>query len=74
MEVKYQKTIGLTKADQKHVAPNILQAAFLPIFFCQKITKINCKKKKAVKNTFIQKAACKMLMKLTPGIVCFLFG
>ncbi len=38
---------------------NILQAAFVPLFFCQKITKPNCNKRKA---------ACKILMKLTPGL------
>jgi hypothetical protein len=34
---------------------NILQAAFAPIFFSQKITKPNCNKRKAVQSTFVQK-------------------
>ena len=38
---------------------NILQAAFVPISFCQKNTNQSCKYKKA---------ACKMLMKLTPEV------
>jgi len=46
---------------------NILRAAFSLIIFCQKITKPNCNKRKAAKNTIIQKrAAYKMLVKLTP--------
>ncbi len=36
------------------------------IFFCQIITKPNCKLSKAVKNTFVQKKSHKMLVKLTP--------
>jgi len=34
------------------------------IFFWEKITKTNCNLRKAVQNTFIQKSASKMLMKL----------
>jgi len=34
---------------------NILRAAFLLIFFCQKITNTNCKYQKAVEITFVQK-------------------
>jgi len=34
---------------------NILQAAFAPIYFGQKITKPICKKRQAVQNTFVQK-------------------
>ena len=37
---------------------NILQAAFAPLFFCQKYTMPNCKYKKAAQNTFNKKAAC----------------
>ena len=35
---------------------NILQAAFVPISFRQKITNPNCKHIKAAQNTFIQKS------------------
>jgi len=35
---------------------NILQAAFAPIFFCQKITKPNCNITKDSKSTFLQKS------------------
>jgi len=45
---------------------NILQAAFAPIFLCQKIAKPNCNEKKAAQNTLVQKVENKMLMKLTP--------
>jgi len=34
--------------------------------FCQKITKPNCKYRKATQNTSVQKAAHKMLVKFTP--------
>ncbi len=45
---------------------NILWAAFGLISFCQKIINTNCKQIKTTQNTFMQKAACKMLVKLTP--------
>jgi hypothetical protein len=32
---------------------NILRVAFAPIYFLQKISNLNCKKRKALKNTFI---------------------
>jgi len=35
---------------------NILQAVFVLIFFCQKITKPNCNWRKVVQNTFVQKS------------------
>ena len=38
----------------------------MPIFFRQKNTKPNRKYKKTAQNTFVQKAGCKMLVKLTP--------
>jgi len=34
----------------------ILRAAFVPKFFCKKIAKQNYNKKKAAKNTFLQKS------------------
>ncbi len=48
---------------------NILWAAFAPKSFCQKITNPNCKHIKAAQKTFIQKAAHKILVKLTPGLI-----
>jgi len=45
---------------------NILRTAFSPIYFCQKNTKPNFSYRKAMQNTSIQKAANKMLAKLTP--------
>ncbi len=45
---------------------NILQAAFALILFHQKITKPNCKWRKALQKTLYEKAARKMLVKLTP--------
>ena len=47
---------------------NILQAAFGPISFRQKNT-TSRKYKKAARKTFVQKAARKMLVKLTPDVV-----
>ncbi len=32
---------------------NILRLAFAQIFFCKKITKLNCKQRKTVQNTFL---------------------
>jgi hypothetical protein len=46
---------------------NILQTAFVPVFFCQKITKPNFNYRIATQKTSIQKSAHKMLMKLKPG-------
>ncbi len=46
---------------------NIVWAAFAPKSFHQKITNPNCKHIKAAQKTFVQKAARKMFMKLTPG-------
>jgi len=43
----------------------ILGAAFAPISFSQKITNPNCKQIKTTQNTFAQKAAPKMFVKLT---------
>jgi hypothetical protein len=40
----------------------------VPISFFQKITNIGCKFIKAVKNAFHEKAACKMLERLTPVV------
>ena len=48
---------------------NNLRADFVLISFCHKITNPNCKHRKAVQNTFVQKAASKMLVKLTQGFV-----
>ena len=45
---------------------NNFLAAFALIFFWQKTTNLNCKHRKAAKNTFVQKAAFKMLVNLTP--------
>ncbi len=48
---------------------NILQAAFAPIFFCQKKkSKPNCNQREAAQSTFVQKNVLKWLMKLTPVI------
>jgi len=47
---------------------NILQAAFAPIFFCQKITQPNCNLNKAAQSTVVQNFVRKMLMKLTTGV------
>jgi len=45
----------------------ILVAAFAPISFCQKDANQNYKNIKGAKNSFVQKAACKLtLLKLTP--------
>ena len=46
---------------------NILRAAFMPISFRQKSTNLKCKYKKAAQKNCVQKAAHKMLVKLTPG-------
>ena len=45
----------------------VLPAIFAMIFICQKIANTNCNYRKAAKNTLYEKAAHKMLMKLTPG-------
>jgi len=47
---------------------NTLQATFVPIFFCQKITKPNSKKK-TVQNTRVQKTDRKILVKLTYSLL-----
>jgi len=46
---------------------NILLAAFAKTSYCQKITDPNSKHLKAAYNTFSQKAAHEMFVKLTPG-------
>jgi hypothetical protein len=46
---------------------NILRAAFVPISFCHKLTNLNSKHIKAEQNTYVQKAASKLLVKATPG-------
>jgi len=43
---------------------DILRAAFEPIFFLEKNKYTNCKWRKAAQNTFEQKSASKMLVKL----------
>jgi len=43
---------------------NILRASFLPIFFCQKITKPNCNYRKSVQNTFVLKSCSKNVGKI----------
>ncbi len=48
---------------------NILQAPIAPTVFWQKITKSNCNQKKKLSEALLyDKFACKMLMKLTPGV------
>jgi len=47
---------------------NILQAALAPIFFHQKLQIQTVRREKARKILLYKKAACKMLVKLTP---CF---
>jgi len=44
----------------------ILQVAFAPVFLSQKITKPNCKLRKAAKTLLYEKVELKKLMKLTP--------
>ena len=56
---------GLVKLTPGVNITNILQAAFLPLSFCQKITNTNCKYRKAVKTLLYKKDARKMLVKLT---------
>jgi len=47
---------------------NILCAAFVPIFLLQKkLQSQTVTREKAAQNTFVQKSACKMLIKLTPA-------
>jgi len=46
---------------------NILQAAFALVFICQRITKLNCNKRKAAQST-LKKAYLKMLLRLTPVV------
>jgi hypothetical protein len=46
---------------------NILGAAFAPKSFHQKITNPNCKHIKDAQKTVVQKAARKILVKLTPA-------
>jgi len=46
---------------------NILQPAFALVFICQRITKLNCNKRKAAQNT-LKKAYLKMLLRLTPVV------
>jgi len=51
---------------------NILRTAFATISLYQKITKSNCNKRKAMQNTFVQKATWKILIKFTPDVInCF---
>jgi len=50
---------------------NNLGAAFAPIFFCQKISKPNCKyREKLHKSISYQKASRKIMVKLTPDHDC----
>jgi hypothetical protein len=46
---------------------NILQATFWPIFWRQKIAKLNVIREKLLNLLLYEKLAHKMLMKLTPG-------
>ncbi len=46
---------------------NILRAPFAPIFLRQRIANLKCSHKKASRETFNEKAARKMLAKLTPA-------
>jgi len=41
--ISWLKEMGLARLESIVNINNILQAAFLPKFFCQKITKPNCK-------------------------------
>jgi hypothetical protein len=54
----YQPSVNFT---------NILWAAFAPKSFCQKITNPNCKHIKAAQKLSYEKAARKILVKLTPS-------
>ncbi len=47
---------------------NILQAAFVLISLCQKMTNLNCEQIIAAQNTFVQKAASKVYVKLTHSL------
>ncbi len=46
---------------------NTLKAAFEPIFLFQKSKNLKCKHTKATNETFVQKTARKMSVKLTSG-------
>ncbi len=52
---------------------NILQAAFAPIFLPQKSTNLKSNYKKASRETFVQKTARIILVKLTPYLCKFAF-
>ena len=50
---------------------NILQAAFAPISFCQKITNPNSNQRKAAQTTLVQKTlVCKIFCEI-PSLMCF---
>jgi hypothetical protein len=40
--------------------------AFAPVFLRQSNSNLKCTHKKALRETFVQKGACKMLVELTP--------
>ena len=63
------KDVALTPAGVDFT--NILRQAFLPIFFRQKTNITNCKCRKDVLNTFVSKAAHKLLINLSPAWVNF---
>jgi len=51
---------------------SISPTAFLPISFPHEITNSKCQYRKAAQTTFVQKAACKMLLNLTPVALHFM--
>jgi hypothetical protein len=50
------------------ISPTFYEQILHKYSFAKKITKPNCKQEKAMQNTFVQKAALKMLVKLTLGV------
>jgi len=47
---------------QLSISPTLLQAAFTPIFFCQKITNPQSVSTDELNNIFVQKAVCEILV------------
>ncbi len=47
------------------ISPTFYEQLLCQNPFCQKITNPNCKHVKAAQKTFVQKAACKIFVKLT---------
>jgi hypothetical protein len=54
------------------ISPNILRAAFVQKSFCPKFTNLNCKHIKAAQKVLSERAARKILVKLTLGQQIFI--